>query len=378
MELGSHVEKVALTSMCGPTIPQWAPPIKRRVLDPRVNLDRNELVHPLAEAILEQVPKKLAAVHLRRYPLTAPAVECLAEYFLIDTAEMMITPGSDSAIRLICSDYAQKAQGRGRIILQQPNYNAWEDSARFHGMTIHGVAADWANYPDQGVRLADAARRTSDALIAVSVPNGPAGGCLTADQLDTLAEAACERRHLLIIDSCYQAFHGPIRDQIARHADSVLVVQSLSKSHGLAGARLAVLCGTPERIADLGRRSHEHMVSGTSLLAAQFLTEHHATLQIVWDEIRETRDRTAQRVRQWGLTTLPAGGNFLTVQVGMASRAAAVTRGMSEVGYCIRDLSNLPSLAGYVRFTIADEMTMWSVLHRLHAVLDATSDLEAR
>lgn len=302
----------------------------------------------------------------------------MADYFGSSPDRIVLTPGSDSALRLISRYYATRTAGSGSLLLQYPNYPAWEESAQSLGLRLRRVPLEptAAGHPGPAARtgyeaLAAAARSCSGALIAVSVPNGPVGGCLTARQLDELTAVARERGHLLVIDACYQVFHGPLTAQTARAGGPVLVVQSLSKSHGLAGARIAVLCGEPELLRRLEPAPLEQAVAGPSLLAARIALDHHDVLQTIWSEIRQVRTAAAARLRAWGLAPRDSGGNFLTTWVGDAEAAAATTRALSDAGYRIRDLTPLTGPGGHIRFTVADTATTTAFLAALRTALPA-------
>ncbi len=351
--------------------------MRRRSADARLNLSSNELVHPDVAAILRSVPAALTPDLLYRYPVTAQTVTALAQYFRSYPDQIVVTPGSDSALRLICNYHRNQTNGEGTVLLQNPNYAAWEETARLLRLRLRRINSDSTDGAAQTRRLLRAARSVSKALIAVSVPNGPIGGCLPQVVLDELAEISHERGHLLVIDSCYQAFHGPLTARVARSGGPVVVVQSLSKSHGLAGARVAVMCGEPTLIARLAAGPLEHSVSGPSLLAARVAIDHHSEFQGIWSEISQVRDKTADLLRACGYRPLPSGGNFITVRLGTAAAAAAITARVSAAGYRIRDLSGLPGFSGCVRFTIADTATTGLFVQHLLAGLSAASFCEA-
>ncbi len=352
--------------------------IKRRTLDERLNLSSNELIHPGVDAALSAVSAELTPSLLRKYPVTAARVEVIAGYLAVDPAELILTPGSDSAIRHVCSYFARRAGKSAPVILQDPNYIAWRQSAQLFDSELCPVRLGPLGPDDQAARLIAQAQAMTGGLIAVSVPNGPAGGCLTGEQLDKLGELAVQQEHLLVIDSCYQVFNGELTEQLQRRGPRTLVIQSLSKSHGLAGARISVLCGASELLDDLRAEWLEHAVSGSAMLAAQIAIGQHERLAEIWAEIAGSRDATARVLSTGELKPLPSGGNFLVVRTPGSAIAARATAALSTAGYRIRDLSDLPDLAGCLRFTVADSITMASFVPAFMAAIEASVRQEAR
>ena len=126
--------------------------------------------------------------------------------------------------------------------------------------------------------------------------------------LDSLTELAHQREHLLVIDSCYQAFDGPLDSHTKRAGPRTIVVQTLSKSHGLAGARVSLIFATPDRLGQLEAWPIEQMVAGPSLMAARVAIGHHERFRAIWSEIGDVRVEVAATLRGWGLDPLPSGG----------------------------------------------------------------------
>ncbi len=349
-------------------VSQW-----RRDFDSGLDLSRNELVHPKAEEIVDAIYAATPPKLFSRYPARMESILGLAEYFNVPPDRLVLTPGSDSALRLICTYFNRRTEGEGLVILQDPNYVAWESTANILGLRLDRITADPGNLADQDHRLMRAARESTGALIAVSVPNGPLGGVLSSDYIDELAVVARDRGHILVLDSCYQAFHGPVAEQFARAGGPTIVVQSMSKSHGLAGARISILCGDPALIDELDAGPLEHAVASTSVLATRMAIEYHDMFEEIWREIRLVRGRTMDRLREWGFDPVPSGGNFVSVPLGTEARAANCTTRLIESGYRIKNLSDVPSLTGYVRFAIADEQTNNVFLSVLRDVLPVDS-----
>ncbi|HEU5160827.1 MAG TPA: aminotransferase class I/II-fold pyridoxal phosphate-dependent enzyme [Streptosporangiaceae bacterium] len=342
---------------------------KRRAVDPRINLSSNELLHPRIDELLTAALSKVTAEAVRRYPATTETIGIIGDRFGLNTDEFIVTPGSDSALRSICRGYVAAHGTGGRLLLQYPNYDAWEQVAAECGLPVQRVRSPAGDGAEQAELLLAAARSRAGALIAVSTPNGPVGWSLPSHRLDELCEVAGERGHLLVIDACYQAFDGELTRHLRRRGDRVLVVQSLSKSHGLAGARMALLAGAPERVRVLAEGRLEHAVSGATMLVAGAVLDQPRVLAQIWADVKAARTEAAGALRILGLSPMPSGGNFVTVRVGSPARAKRAARRLSLTGYRVRDLSPLDGLGGCLRFTVGDLSTTRAALAALRAAL---------
>lgn len=345
--------------------------IPRRASDSRIDLSRNELSHPNLEPILNRALTRLQSVDIRRYPNTLDAVALIAEHLKLDPEEMLMTPGSDAALRLICQHYLRSHPSDGRLLLQHPNYFAWEQTAELLGIKLERVR--WSDISAPARELIAAARSCRGALIGISVPNGPVGGCISVGELDELIDTVRSREHFLTIDGCYQAFNGEWTEHLRRRGARVVVVQSLSKSHGLAGLRLGVIAGPVELIEQLANSRLEHAVSYAALSVGCALLEYADEFEVIWNDIKAGRKLAAQALGQAGLRVLPSGGNFLSFHLGSREQAETVQRGMSKCGYRVKHLIEDAEFSDCLRVTIQDERATQTALERLFEVIDAVA-----
>lgn len=340
---------------------------QRKAPDPRINLSSNELGHPLVLDVLGDAWSSLSPDQARRYPRGAQDVEEIGRHFGLDSSEFQLTPGSDCALRLICARAKDLFPDGPRLILQYPNYPAWEEAAQHHGIPVHRIGPLRGDVTQQVELLVSAARFAPPGLIAVSVPNGPVGWGMDSDALDALQAVARDRGHLLVIDACYQVFAGPLGSALARRGDHVAVVQTLSKSHGLAGARVALLATSADRLAVIGSASLEQAVSGPSLALATAVLRREDALATVWSEIVRARTEAAERVSAMGFEPLPSQANFLSVRIG--PDVDGVIGRLDARGYRVRSMQGLGSyLDGCLRFTVTSEQECREFLEALEQV----------
>ncbi|MEU6373190.1 aminotransferase class I/II-fold pyridoxal phosphate-dependent enzyme [Streptomyces sp. NPDC046909] len=327
---------------------------QRKAPDTRVNLSSNELRHPAVLAVLRDAWAETAPEQAWCYPRNAADIEVIGRHFGLDSGEFQLTPGSDSALRLLCARARHLFPDGPRLLLQSPNYPAWEEAARHHGIPVHRIGPLRGDVGRQVELLVNAARFAPPSLIAVSVPNGPVGWGMTDDEVHALERAAYDGGHLLVLDACYQAFSGPLRAALARRGDHVAVVQTLSKSHGLAGARVALLATSAARLDTLGSASLEQAVAGPSLALAKAVLRREDALTAVWSEVVRMRAEAARHLTARGLEPLPSRANFLTVRVG--PDVEDVIGRLDAAGYRVRSLHTPGGhLDGCLRFTVTSE-----------------------
>ncbi|MEU2574979.1 aminotransferase class I/II-fold pyridoxal phosphate-dependent enzyme [Streptomyces anulatus] len=346
---------------------------KRRSRDDRVNLSSNELLHPAVDDLIPQLIADFRPSDLVRYPVQDEAAAAVAKLWGREPTEVLLAPGSDSVIRLLLS--AVREAFGGRLVLQDPNYEAWRDaSERIGGWTVQPVrkpgrsGADWLPQLTRAVEQAPA-----PCLIAVSWPNGPDGHVPEWQDLDTLLKVCRLHGHLLVLDGCYAGFCGAQDRLVERAGPHCMVLLSWSKMFGLAGGRLAAALGEPALVDHLrGYRQEDH-VNALMLTALKASPELLPDFRRVWADVASSREGLRDWLRHRGFPSPPSGGNFLHIPLRHGRESAWLTQKLSERGYRVRDMQETPGLTHHVRFTAACGPVRTAFQTELEPLLDELS-----
>ena len=176
-------------------------------------------------------PISIATEAWRRLPEDEDGLEAVAAGYYGHPAPLAV-PGSQAAIQLL-----PRLLSPGRTVLAAPSYAEYAPAWRAAG---HRVAE--LPYAAVGAGAADA-----DVLMLAS-PNNPSGERLGADALCALAAAQERRGGWLVVDAAF-GDHAPAASLDAHAGGSLprlVVLHSLGKFFGLAGARVGFCCAAAE------------------------------------------------------------------------------------------------------------------------------------
>ncbi len=173
-------------------------------------------------------------------------VQGLARLYGVRSEQLLVGRGSDEAIDLLLRVFCRA--GLDNVIVCPPTFGMYGVAARIQGAEVRAVPL----LADQGFALDEAAllARVDDntKLVFVCSPNNPTANALPPEQLLRIARALAPRA-LLVVDEAYIDFAGvatlcPQLDALPNLA----ILKTLSKAHGLAGARVGALLAAPEVI----------------------------------------------------------------------------------------------------------------------------------
>jgi histidinol-phosphate aminotransferase len=190
-----------------------------------------------------------SAAGLNRYPepQPPPLVEGLARLYGVQPEQLLVGRGSDEAIDLLLRVYCRA--GVDNVIVTPPTFGMYAVAARIQGAEVRTVPlrAEEDFALNEAAVLARVDENTK--LVFVCSPNNPTANAIPPEQLVRLARALAPRA-LLVVDEAYLDFTD-VPSLCPRLAElpNVAILKTLSKAHGLAGARVGALIAAPEIIA---------------------------------------------------------------------------------------------------------------------------------
>ena len=336
-----------------PYVPGRQPAAGSRV----VKLNTNENPYPPS-------PRALAALAevegdaLRRYPdPTSRAFrEAAAETHGVDPAWIIAGNGSDDVLTML----VRAVTGPGRpVVYPAPTYVLYRTLAAIQEAPVVEVPFD-----DDFVLPVAALAEAGGALTFVANPNSPTGAAAPARTLAYLADSL---DGLLVIDEAYAAFAEADALDLVRGRPNVVVLRTLSKSHGLAGLRLGYAVAPPAVIEGLGKVKDSYNVGAVADRVGAAAIRDTAYAQDIAGRIVESRRSLAERLEALGCRVWPSQANFLLVRPP-AGDAARVHRQLEAFGVLVRYFDEL-ALAETLRITVGTDEENAALLDALRRIL---------
>lgn len=293
-----------------------------------------------------------SAAGLNRYPepQPPPLVQGLARLYGVQPAQLLVGRGSDEAIDLLLRVFCRA--GIDNVIVCPPTFGMFGVAARIQGAEVRTVPlrSETGFALDEPALLARVDANTR--LVFVCSPNNPTGNAVPTEQLLRIARALYPGT-VLVVDEAYIDFASV--PSLAASLDAVpnmAILRTLSKAHGLAGARVGVLLAAPA-IIQLARKVippyaiTELTVEAVGpLLEPQALERTKARVALLLQE----RARLAAALAGSKLVrkVWPSDANFLLVD---CTDPDAVLARVRDAGLIIRDVRQ-PALPRAVRVSI--------------------------
>jgi histidinol-phosphate aminotransferase len=288
---------------------------------------------------------------LNRYPEPQPAdlIATLAALYGVTPTQTLVTRGSDEGIDLLLRTFCRA--GQDAILITPPTYGMYVVAAGIqHARVVSVPLVRERNFALD----ADAVLRavTPDVkLIFLCSPNNPTGGLL--DRKDVLKVVrSFAGRAVVVVDEAYVDFAGApsLASEIATYPNLV-VLRTLSKAFGLAGARVGTTIADPSVIAVLQKVIAPYPVPApvlqaalAALTSAGLAAARESVSQLIAERTRLQQElpKLAVVKRVW-----PSDTNYILIEV---TNSAAVMAAGRAAGIVWRDRSK--DVSNTIRITI--------------------------
>lgn len=324
-----------------------------------IKLNTNENPYPPAPSVVAAMNAgEVEDLRLYSDPTAKVLKEKLAKLYGLKPENVYVGNGSDEVLYFLFRAYGQRGAAFPDI-----SYGFYSVFAEICGIpaTVIPLESDFSIDPEKYHGL--------DRLIVIANPNAPTGLSLSLDQIEGILKT--NPNAVVAIDEAYVDFGGESAFQLMAKYENLMVVRTFSKSRSMAGARLGYALGPAALIADLEKIKYSvnpYNVNRLTLRLGEATVDAEPYYQEKCAAIIRTREETAQKLKDLGVTVLPSRTNFLFLKSDKIGGRELYEK-LKDRGILVRHFGN-PRIADYIRLTIGTDGQMALCLDALRAILE--------
>lgn len=336
----------------------------------RLWLDKNENLDPTLMALLHGVLLELSPLALTTYPEAGETYRKLAQWVGVSPDCLLLTPGSDGAIRLVFEAFVEHGEA---VIHTSPTFAMYPVYSQMFGAEAYPIdyaRTDNGPYLDSGA-IIGALLKHKPKLLCLPNPDSPTGTTLAPDVLREILTVCEATGTVLLLDEAYHPFHEWTAIPWIETSRNLVVARTFAKAWGAAGLRIGYAAAHPETIALLHKMRPMYEVSTLSVEFMSRMLDRSAEMMRSVARINEGKRFFQEEMQSLGFKVLPTAGNFLHVAFGEQGRA--IHAALSNKVYYRASFGH-PCLADYSRFSVAPQPIMAQVADLIkQAVLENKS-----
>ena len=312
-------------------------------------------------------------IHLNRYPVSKQPpqlLDRLAQIYQVSAQQILVTRGSSEAIELLLRLFCMPQQDK--IMTFPPTFELYALAARLQG--IGAVTVPLRLEDGFKLDINQVSRQWEDTvkLIFICSPNNPTGSTVSIDEIGELCEKFAEKS-IIVVDEAYIEFSQ--QQSMVRYLDqwkNLVVLRTLSKAYGLAGARCGVAIGSQALIEWLVKVVAPYLLPSLTIRTVEQALEPEYTKKIdgYIKEICKQREFVMEQLKNIPCVEhiWPSDANFVLVRLHKQQQVFSQCKAK---GVIFRDVSQHPSLTDCVRITIGSAEENERLLNVLGRVVNS-------
>ena len=282
---------------------------------------------------------------IREYPLggVERLINIISKFTKIHSSMIGIGNGSDQILDLILSNFASK---QTTVLTSKPTFGFFEERCKLYGIPL--ITIPFSN--DMKLNINDFLKQSKKAdILYLDSPNNPTGFQFTKNELQKLVKSF---NGLVIIDEAYGEFGEYSLSGMVKNQENLIVVQTLSKSFGLAGLRLGYFIANKKFTdAFMNVLQYPYPVSTITIESGIQALEKSNIMKDAVDTIKIERKRIIETLQKYDTFEIfDSKANFVLFDAyGSYKR---VYSALAEQGISIRKLGKIGNHKGCLRVTI--------------------------
>ncbi len=285
---------------------------------------------------------------INRYPdprssLVRRAIE---EVLGLPYEKTIVGNGSDEIIDLLFRIFCNP--GKDNVLLLGPTYGAYKVFASINDVKVNVVPLDRNFLPDVA-EVKSAIDRYSPKLVFICSPNNPTGNSIP---LETIRKIASYNSAITVVDEAYGEFSSESSAApLVSENERVVLMKTLSKAWGLAGARVGI-CMCSEELHDaMYNVKYPYNLGLPSQMAALKVLANAESVRRGIEYTIEERKRLVSLLEKSSkvVKVFPSDANFLLVKV---TDADSIYRGLQQKGVIVRNRSRELNCENCLRITV--------------------------
>ena len=316
-----------------------------------IKLNTNENPFEVSERAVESVSRDFLA-NLRRYsdPTCKALHEAVADFYGVDSANVLTTNGSDEALAFAFYAYCRKG-----VCYADVTYGFYDVIANLFGCPQEHIPLQ----SDFTINAADYYNKEKTVVIAN--PNAQTGIALGLDKIEAIIKNNPE--NIVIIDQAYADFSNCNAVPLIKRYKNLVIVNTFSKSRSLAGARVGFVIADEALIEDLKKVKnsfHPYNVNSVSAALAAAAVSDKQYFDFTVGKVIEGREKLTEGLIGLGYEVLPSSANFVLAKSPEID-GCELYKMLKERGVLVRHLSD-ERIKSFVRITVGTDEEMDELL----------------
>ena len=321
-----------------------------------LRLDFNENTLGPSQNVYEAI-KKIKLDEISIYPEYNLLKEFLCNQYHdsreFDPEEIGLFNGADAAINAIFNSFGSRNE---IFMTTNPTFGYYSPCSEMQGMKKITCSYEGENFLFPIKQFEEKIIKHNPKLVFICNPNNPTGTVISSQQIINFANL--NKKSLIVVDELYEKFYGdsllPLID--FKKIKNIVIIQSLSKTAGLAGLRMGFAFGNKNIIQYINKVTGPYDVNSFAVTATLAALNDKSYVNNYVCEVKKAREWIKKKFKSLKIRTNFCGGNYFLIWPN--KNPLILIEEMREKGILIRSMSNKKDIEKSIRVSIGTKEQM--------------------
>lgn len=317
----------------------------------KLRLDKNERLKNFPVNFLKKFKKKIETRSFAMYPELNRSYKLLARHVNVKVENLVITSGSDLAIKNCFELLVRK---NSEVITISPTYGMVDAYCKLFQAKQNKI-----NYKkDLKISAIDILSKINykTNLVIIANPNSPTGTILKPADIVKIIIKAKKYNAYVLIDECYHGYYSKTCVNLINKYKNLIVSRSFSKI-GLAGCRIGYLISSKKNIERLLKYRPMYEISHISSLFMNYCIQNYKVINSYFKDIEVSKNYFSKELKKLNLIVPTSYTNFQLVDFKNEIIKKKIFKKIKNKKINITEEKSL-SKNHYLRFTLSTKESM--------------------
>ena len=320
-----------------------------------VRLDKNERLAYLGDDFWKGIMEKFTQEHVLAYPEVEPFYEKLARFLGVTTEHLVVTAGSDFAIKTAFELFVNPGD---KVIFIDPTFAMVEVYCNLYNAEKIKIGYDDNLEPDINSLMNTISKDV--ALVVIANPNSPTGTYIDNERIEKIIKKDFASGIPVLIDEAYYGFCPYTALDLLTAYPNLIITRTFSKTAGLAGLRIGYIVAQPAMAKLLYKFRPMYEVNSIAVLFASELLNDWEIVNEYIKATDEGKKYLISELSKLSIKIIDTFTNFIHADFGV--HKSKILEGFRKDKILVRSSLSVKGFESYMRISVGNTEEMKKVV----------------
>ena len=326
----------------------------------KIRLDKNERISEFEISFLNKIKKKITSEYFTTYPEVEPLYDVLSKKLRIKKDMLVLTAGSDMAIRNCFELFVKSGD---QVITIYPTYGMVDVYAKLFEAKQVKINYEKNLKLDVKKLINTISHKTK--LVIIANPNAPTGTIIEKELIIDILKKAKKFNSYVLIDECYYGFYKTTTIPQLKKFSNLIISRSFSKIFGLAGCRVGLLIANTFIAEKLYKFRPMYEINSIAVMILKEMLKNKKIFENYIADTAKGKIYLIKALKKLGLLFYNSYANFILVDFKNEKLKNMIWSFYLNKKFLITGEPKIPGCKNVLRFTLGPEKYMKLVVNGL-------------